>query len=139
MTNTRVAPPVLVKGTIVFPAGASVKGAVAFVRLRDVTMVQDWTPGAPAVNNVLAETVVSNIDSGETNEFQLSGEIVNWCGTGPRANYAVEVHVKVNTDPANPKYEAVEVGDYLSMSSNPVVLHTGKPAEVAVQVDLVKH
>lgn len=120
MSATRVPTPLLIQGTILFPQGADVSDAMAFVRLRDVTL-QD----VPSIT--LVEIVICNVDASETHEFQIRGDVSAW---DPKGSFAVDVHVKRNTDPTNPNFNAFEKGDFINMQSYPVDVHAGAPPQV---------
>jgi hypothetical protein len=123
--STRVQKPLLVRGTVVLPAGIAMKGAQARIQLLDVSF-QD------VAGKVLAETLISNVTDDEPTEFDLRGDV-------PAANgyYTVAVLVKPgrNSSPVA-DWDAIERGDLFNTQSYPVTLSADAPASVDVAVKL---
>ena len=127
--NTRVSPPVLVRGTVTFPDHASfMKGALARVVLQDVSMAD-----APATD--IVDTVIA-LDSAAPFKFELRGG-VRICGNGPSPSFAVSVHVRLVLNSRQPGIDAntpIENGDYINMSAYPVEIDTNNPADLSIEV-----
>jgi hypothetical protein len=121
--STRVPLPLLVRGSIRFPAGAAAfSRGQARVQLLDVTMLD-------VPSTVIVEQIISNVSPGEPVEFELRAEV-------PPANgsYSVSAHIKPNPDPTSEKYDDIEPGDYLTVQSYPVRPSADKTIEVVVDV-----
>jgi hypothetical protein len=128
--NTRVAPPVLVRGTVKFPDHASfMKGALARVVLQDVSMAD-----APAID--IVDTVIA-LDSADPFKFELRGG-VRICGNGrPKPSFAVSVHVKPSKNSEQPgidKNTPIENGDFINNSAYPVEIDSNNPADLTIEV-----